>query len=180
MLPGVCGDPSKANTGAGAPVVYELVAKSFRGAAPEAVPGPTVLQQCCSCWHWAKERSHNRSHASVWLHPFLPLFPTRSCSQQRSCPQRRVWGRAAQPSLGKHSFASPGCFRARTAPNHRAAVPHTENFGEELWGRVNLKIWLKRAPNTSPPHSESLQGDPHTAARLGVLLHPAGVAGSCS
>lgn len=48
MLPGVYGDPSKANTGAGAAVVYELVAKSFRGAASEAVPGLSV---CSSCWH---------------------------------------------------------------------------------------------------------------------------------
>lgn len=40
MLPGICRGPSKASTGAGAALVHELVAKSFRGAASGAEPGP--------------------------------------------------------------------------------------------------------------------------------------------
>lgn len=108
---------------------------------------------------------------------------------QGAAPSR---GAAHSPGFGQsctaitwktHSFANPGCFQARMAPNHRAAVPHAEKFYEELWGRVNLKSWLKRAPNTSLPHSEPLGALAWRSARssktggccciLRVLLEPA-------
>lgn len=90
MLPGVCGDPSKASTGAGAAVVYELVAKSFRGAASEAVPGPAA----CFCNAAAAGTGLKRGVITGTMQAcgFTPsLFPTRSCFQQMSCPQPRVW-----------------------------------------------------------------------------------------
>lgn len=132
-----------------------------------------VLQQCCSCRHWAKKRGYNTGAMPAWHSP-LPYSPQ---------------GAAPSPGFGQsctalawkiESFASPGCFQARTAPNHRAAVPLAEKLCEELWGRVNLKSWLKRAPNTSLPHLGPSQGDPHTAAGPGVLQHPPDVDGPCS
>lgn len=109
MLPVVCGGPSKANTGAGAAVVYELVAKSFRGAASKAVPGPAVC-------------SSNAAATGTWLRRgvitgamrvcgFTPsLFPTRSCSQQRSCPQPRVWAELHSHHLENTFICKPRVF----------------------------------------------------------------------
>lgn len=142
MLPGVCGDPSKASTGAGAAVVYELLAKSFRGAASEAVPGSAVCPSSA-----AAAGTGLRRGVITGAMPACGCAPSRLPT--RSCPRPGFGQSCTAITWSTRSFATPGCFQARTAPNHRAAVPLAEKFGEELWGRVNLKSWLKRAPNTS-------------------------------
>lgn len=98
-----------------------------------------MVQQCCSCRHWAEEKGHNRSHASECLHS-LPI-PHKELSPAQGL------GRAAQPSPGTHiHLQTQGVSKPGWLP---VTGPHAEKFGEELWGRVNLKSWLKRAPNTS-------------------------------
>lgn len=174
MLPGVCGDPSKANAGAGAAAVHGLVAKSFRGAASEAAPGPAVCSSNAAAAGTGLRRGVIRgARRACGFTPSFPYSP-QGAAPSRGAARRAGFGQSCAAITWKTFICKPRVFPSQDGSQSQGCRTSRREF---WWGAVGPGEPEKLAqacPEHLPAALAALAGRSAHSSQTG------GVAASCS